>query len=255
MSAAGAEATHRIGVAVADLEDRPGGARLRQLLYGEPVVALDASGTHLHVRAARDGYEGWLRADLAAPPQQATHRVVALATHLYAAPDLKSRDVMSLSFGARLTVDAAEDRFLRTDAGHFVPAVHLAPLRGTFGDPAGVAELFLGTPYLWGGNSRLGIDCSGLVQAAFLACGIACPGDSGPQEAALGTALPADATPARGDLVFWKGHVAIMVGAADMIHANAHHMSVVYEPLAEAEARIAAQGDGPITSLRRVTLG
>jgi cell wall-associated NlpC family hydrolase len=115
-----------------------------------------------------------------------------------------------------------------------------------------VAELFLGTPYLWGGNSRWGLDCSGLVQAGLLACGLACPGDSGDQERELGTAPP-EGTPAqRGDLLFWRGHVAWVSGDNMLLHANAHHMAVVFEPMDQAIARIEAQGDGPVTAHKRL---
>ncbi|MGB1209466.1 MAG: C40 family peptidase, partial [Paracoccaceae bacterium] len=140
-----------------------------------------------------------------------------------------------------------EGRFAQTSLGH-IPTQHLAPLPHAFPDPAAVAELFLGTPYLWGGNSRWGIDCSGLVQAAFLACGIPCPGDSDQQQAALGPRLPPQTPKQRGDLLFWRGHVAWVVDAQTLLHANAHHMAVAHEPIETAILRIAAQGDGPMTA-------
>ena len=119
-------------------------------------------------------------------------------------------------------------------------------------DPVAVAELFLGTHYLWGGNSRFGVDCSGLVQAGLLACGIACPGDSGDQERALGEDLPEDTPAKRGDLLFWKGHVAWVAGENLLLHANAYHMAVAFEPMDKAIARIISQGDGPVTSHKRL---
>ena len=134
-----------------------------------------------------------------------------------------------------------------------MPARHLAAIETTEPDFVAVAERFLGVPYLWGGKTSLGLDCSGLVQVALMASGVACPRDSDMQEAALGTALPAGdlAGLRRGDLVFWKGHVAIMRDADTVVHANAFHMAVAVEPVAEALRRI-ADGGSPVTSVKRI---
>ncbi len=131
---------------------------------------------------------------------------------------------------------------------------HLAPLGERETDWTAVAERFLGTPYLWGGKTSLGIDCSGIVQIAFEACGIAAPRDTDMQQAALGTALPLDAglpPLRRGDLVFWKGHVGFMRDAETLLHANAHHMAVASEPLSTTLERLAKRGLEP-TVVRRV---
>ena len=160
---------------------------------------------------------------------------------------MKTRERMSLSHGARVTVTGEAGRFAETPLG-FVPRVHLAPLERPEADPVAVAERFLGAPYLWGGNSAFGIDCSGLVQAALAACGIACPGDTDMQES-LGDA--AQGAPRRGDLLFWKGHVALVRDAETLIHANAHHMAVTVEEIAAVTDRIAAAGEGPVTAHRR----
>ncbi|MCV6598091.1 MAG: C40 family peptidase [Mangrovicoccus sp.] len=244
----------QISSAVADLLDHPEGARARQLVYGELVVPLDEMRDHVLAKAERDGYVGYIpRRDLS-EAVEATHRVIGLATHLYREPDFKSPDVMSLSFGSYLNVTGDQGRFYQTHTGHFVPKQHVARASLKFDDPAAVAELFLGTPYLWGGNSRLGLDCSGLVQAACLACGIACPGDSGDQARDVGFALDPGTPLRRSDLIFWEGHVAMMVNDTLMIHANAHHMATVFEPLAEAAERIEAAGDGAIKTRRRPVL-
>jgi cell wall-associated NlpC family hydrolase len=156
----------------------------------------------------------------------------------------------ALSHGSLLHVTGTSGRFAVTPMGH-VPGCHISPVDDLAPDPVRIAELYLGTPYLWGGNSRWGIDCSGLVQAALIACGRPCPGDSDMPEREVGTLLAPDSPPQRGDLLFWKGHVAMVSDADTLIHANAHHMAVVHEPLRDAILRIAAQGDGPVTAHRR----
>lgn len=236
---------------LADLRAAPDGPRDRQLLFGETVTVQRESDGWAFVRACRDGYEGWLRSDLLGPERAATHQVVARATHLYDAPDMKSPERAALSFGSRVTVMAEHDGFLETPEG-FVPRPHLQALDRPLTDPVEAAARLLGTPYLWGGNSCWGIDCSGLVQAALLACARPCPGDSHQQQAALGTSLPEGTEPIRGDLLFWKGHVAIVAGPELLLHANAFHMAVTYEPMRSALARIARQGDGPILAHKRL---
>lgn len=240
-----------VSVPVADLLHAPGGRRERQLLMGAAVTVYDIHEGHAFVQAKRDGYVGYLP-ETALGGGCTTHRLTVRASHLYTRADLKSPEICGLSLGSRVQVLREAGRFAETPYG-FIPRPHLAPLEERAIDPVAVAGQFLGTPYLWGGNSAFGLDCSGLVQEACIACGIACPGDSDLQEAALGTALPEAAPLRRGDLLFWKGHVA-WVSAPDMLlHANAHHMAVAYEPLVEAIRRIEA-GEGPVTSRRRVGL-
>ena len=242
----------RVAVALADLLARPVGPRDRQDLMGERVNVLDRDGGFAFVQAEKDGYCGYLAEGALAGDRAATHWVAAPATHLYREPSLKTPEVAYLTMGARLTIVAEHPRFLETADGFFAPRPHLRELGDWAADPAAVAESLLGTPYLWGGNSRSGIDCSGLVQAALLACGRPCPGDSDLQEAGVGTAL-AEGTPlCRGDLLFWKGHVAMAVAPERIVHANGFQMAVGYEDLSEAIARIAGQGEGPVTSRRRV---
>ena len=242
--------TRHVAAPVAALRDAPEGRRAREVLRGEAVTVFEDRGGWSFVQAARDGYVGYLPADALHEVDSPDLRVCTRATHAYAAADLKSPDLMCLSFGSRLRHLGQEGRFILTDAGH-VPAGHLAPLDRVEDDPVSVATLLLGTPYLWGGNSAFGIDCSGLVQAACLACGIACPGDSDLQAAGLGAPVTDGSAPRRGDLLFWKGHVAWVAGPDMILHANAHHMAVAHEGLAEAVARIEAQGGGPVTAHRR----
>tara|TARA_R110002049_G_scaffold44333_5_gene130048 strand:+ start:97483 stop:98262 length:780 start_codon:yes stop_codon:yes gene_type:complete len=235
---------------VVDLCRRPDGPRDRQLLLGAAVIKLNEADGWAYVQAVKDNYCGYVStAALTETDSVPTHRVSVPATHAYTSANLKSPDLLSLSYGSEVTVTATEGSFATTPHG-FIPLTHLAPADHRHDDPAAVAALFLGTPYLWGGNSRWGIDCSGLVQAALLACGAPCPGDSDQQETSLGTAVTGPYR--RNDLLFWKGHVALVSDDNTMIHANAHAMAVTYETINDAISRIEKAGDGPVTSHRRL---
>ena len=245
----------RVTAPLTDLLAAPGGARDRQLLMGNGFRVLEERDGYAFGQAARDGYVGYVPQDALGPDTPATHVVTAPATHLYTAPDIKAPEHAALSFGARLTVTEFSGAFARTDAGLFVPRTHLADASHRFTDPVAVAELFLGTPYLWGGNSRAGLDCSALIQIACLACDIDCPGDSDLQCAQLGQPLPAEAAKQRGDVIFWDGHVGWMSDGATLLHANAQHMAVTYEPLQDALDRIRMQGGGTPIAYRRIASG
>jgi hypothetical protein len=236
----------RRGVAVplADLRRRPKGPRDRQAAMGEAFLALEDRDGWTFGTLVRDGYAGWIQTVKLGPRAEANHMVAVRGTHLYPAPDIKREPLAALSFGARFRIVSETDRFMETSAGAFLPKKHLRPLERPFRDPVTVAQLFFGTPYLWGGNSGTGIDCSGLVQAALLAAGLSCPGDSDLQEAALGEALEPGVRAATGRPLLLEGHVAMAVDGETLIHANAHHMAVAYEPITAAIARIAAQGGG-----------
>ena len=240
----------RLIVPLADLLQAPGGARVRQLVIGEGFSVLDRASGHAFGFAEKDGYCGWLaEASLGTAPDP-SHFVASSGSHGYAEPRVQSREIL-LPAGALVTVTGSLGKFADTNLGH-VPARHLRRLGDWLGDPVAVAEAFLGTPYLWGGNSRAGIDCSGLVQRAHLACGIACPGDSDQQEA-MGQEIPETAALQRGDLLFWRGHVALVVDAERLIHANGHSMSVAYEDTKTCCARILAQENRPVTRRRRLS--
>jgi cell wall-associated NlpC family hydrolase len=206
-----------------------------------------------------DRYVGWLPAGALSPPgPTATHRVAVPRTLVFPGPSIKLAPIETLSLGCRLAIARSAEPFAITAAGEHVPARHLAPVDTAEPDMVAVAERFLHVPYLWGGKTSLGLDCSGLVQVALAACGIGCPRDSDMQEVTLGAPLaftdgfPRDLSDLRrGDLLFWQGHVAIARDERTLIHANAFHMAVVIEPIAEAIVRIAASGSD-LTSVRRI---
>lgn len=240
---------------IVNLSDTPRGARASQLLFGERFLVLDTDDGFAFGQSERDGYCGYVLSGALTAAEDATHWVVAPATHLYPKPDVKAPPDVSLFFGAQVTVKGERDGFQRIQTGHFIPSQHLMPLKARFGDPVGIADLFLGTPYLWGGSSRWGLDCSGLVQSALIACGIDCPRDSDQQEAMPGEELSEDAPLKRGDLIFWKGHVGFVANTDTLLHANAHHMAVAYEPLTEAITRIGKKELGAVTLRKRLTTG
>jgi cell wall-associated NlpC family hydrolase len=239
---------------VADLNRHAGDApRDRQILFGEQVTVLGQDGADSYVIAQKDGYVGFVKTAALGPDIAITHRINAAATHVYSAANMKSADLFTLHHGSLITVTNMDEKFGQTAHG-FVPIQHIKPDDEPEQNLIEIAKIYLGTPYLWGGNSRAGIDCSGLVQAALTACAIPCPGDSDQQQDQLGTHLPAESNVKKGDLFFWKGHVALAADSTTLIHANAHHMSVAYEPIADAIARIQAQGDGPVTARKRLSL-
>ncbi|MCV2879983.1 C40 family peptidase [Sedimentimonas flavescens] len=240
----------RLACPVADLLASPEGLRDRQLLFGADLVVIDRQGAHVFVQSVADGYCGWVAADCLAAPQLATHRVIAPATHVYREASIKRGEAMRLSLGARVAVLAQEGGFARTPEA-FIPLQHLRALDDPPADPVTLAESLLGTPYLWGGNSRDGIDCSGLVQVAFHACNRACAADSDLQRAEFGAFLAPGTPLLRGDLFFWRGHVAIAVSPERLIHANGHTMSVAYEEIGACLARIEAAGEGTFYGIKR----
>jgi cell wall-associated NlpC family hydrolase len=225
-----------------------------EALFGETLTLFDESEGWAWVQLAHDGYVGYLPSEgLTSAVTTPTHRVAALRTYVYASPDIKTPPLALLSLNALLSGAAVEGRFLALQSGGFVVAAHVRKLNEPARDFVDVALAFRGTPYLWGGRTSLGVDCSGLVQLASEAAGLSCPRDADMQANEVGRQLDrqgADAL-ARGDLVFWDGHVGIMTGAQDLVHASAYQMMVVEEPLAEARARIASSKGGEITGVRR----
>lgn len=232
--------------------------RERELIFGDTFTVLEQTDGYCFGLSGRDGYVGYVAArDLAPQGEPATHVVRSRLTYALGEPKLKSADdPWFLSFGSRVSVGTVHGDWCEIavqrrpgDAksgpyAMYVPKQHLAPIDQHMADPADVAALFLGAPYVWAGNSAFGLDCSGLAQASLLACGIPCPGDSDQQRDAF-PAVPGErAGLQRNDLIFWNGHVALALDNTRMIHATAWSMTVLVEDIDAAIARIIAQGEG-----------
>ena len=232
--------------------------QVSELLYGEAVTCFDVRDGWAWIKSRHDDYVGYAPAAalVAADPEPATHYLAARHSHRYRAADVKAPIIGPLHAGSplRLAGQSADGGFVALAEGGWVPARHVAPRSSLNADIAANAALYLGAPYHWGGRTPAGIDCSGLVQMALRAAGLDCPRDSDQQTHALGRDLGDDIRMlARGDLVFFPGHVGIMVDRDRIIHANASQMAVSIDPLTtvlEAVARL--QSGPPLRALKRL---
>jgi cell wall-associated NlpC family hydrolase len=224
-----------------------------QVLFGEGFDGLETRDGFVFGQASRDGYVGWvaqeaLSEEIASP----THWVSALRAYAFETPSIKAPARGPLSLNALVTAVDETAAMILADRIGWIARAHLSPVGTVRSDPAAVALAHLGAPYLWGGRESVGVDCSGLIQQALLACGLACPRDSDQQQT-LGAPAPPQAL-ARGDLVFWAGHVGMMLDGRRLVHANAHNMAVTVEPLARTRTRIAASGGGEPIAYRRLSV-
>jgi hypothetical protein len=234
----------------------PDAAQDTEVLKGERVAVYEVTDEGWSWgQLESDGCVGWLpTAALGPSGLPATHKVAALRTLVFPGPSIKLPPLQALSFGCRLVITHVADQLAVTADGGYIPVRHLVDITATEPDFVAVAERFVGVPYLWGGKTSLGLDCSGLVQVALTAAGIVCPRDSDMQEQAVGRRLapdPAFSNLRRGDLMFWKGHVAIVRDATSLVHANAFHMAVAIESLQDAIARIKSAGS-EVSSVRQI---
>jgi cell wall-associated NlpC family hydrolase len=252
------------------LRKRPDGSAgfETEILFGEAVTVFDVADGWAWVQAERDGYVGYLAADAlditggggVAP----THVVRAVGTFVYPEPNIKTPPALHMSLNSRLTVLETRETFAALATGGFVIAHHIAPCDQPALDFVAIAERLEGTPYLWGGRTRLGLDCSGLVQLAMHAAGFECPRDTDMQRDDVGVDIPVPpplAAPKsehadvdglqRGDLVFWQGHVGIMTDSHMLLHANGHHMATIVEPVIDAAVRIQRKEAKPVIAIRR----
>ena len=234
-------------------EPRPDAAVDTQAIYGERVTVYDEEEGWAWAQLARDNYVGWIAAntlwrELSAP----THRVRVPRTFIYPGPNIKLPPLNALPLGAEVAIAEERGGFGVTPELGFIYRKHLAPREAKASDFVAVAETLLGAPYLWGGKSWMGVDCSGLVQVSLLMAGVKAPRDTDMQEAALGARLDLGVPLLRGDIVFWKGHVGVMRDPVTLLHANATHMQVSSEPLDVVRARNEAAGAGSVTSVKRL---
>lgn len=251
----------QVAVGTLDLRRAPAADAMlvNQLFHGDQVRVYETENGWAWLQNAADGYMGYTRADaLREDIEAATHWVRVPRSFVFPKPDEKAPPLDALPMTAGVRVLSERNRYSEiawgadtTNGGGWVPSGHLLATGESVEDFVATALAFLGMPYLWGGRTSLGLDCSGLVQVALNAAGLACPRDSDQQEARLGEPRPLDAPVTRGDLYYMPGHVAIALDAWRVVNANAHDMMTSIEPLEDLVARVEAESGQGVTAIRR----
>ena len=242
---------YQVNVPFVDLLGAPDGERTRQLIYGSKIKYFDETDGWAFIQNTYDNYVGYVPRETINLDTNKTHIVSAPLSHVFSEPNIKARNIAILPLGSKVSGKIVENGFLETELG-WIPNPQLKLKTELPIDPIEIAKLFLNAPYLWGGNTALGIDCSGLVQVSMLLCGLSCPGDSDQQLSKLGQNIDVDTIQEKGDILFWKGHVALALNANQVLHANAYHMSTVIEELSDVTFRIKKQEGNDIIARKRL---
>ncbi len=244
--------TYHVISPITEVREKPDATAARgklesQLVFGETFIAESINGEWVKGACGHDGYTGFVaKKDLTPTQQPATHVVHDIRAHIYQSNSIKSPLLRTLGFGSRITITGQDEKFFQLADGGYIYAKHLQPVSAQIKDYTATALKFLETPYQWGGRSGFGIDCSGLVQVVLAHAGLNAPRDTEQQISTIGRDIAGQSLQ-RGDIIFFPGHVGIMLDEKNIIHANAHHMKVTCEPLAAMQER-----SGGITGQRRL---
>ena len=242
---------YQVNVPFVDLLGSPDGKRNRQLIYGSKVKYFSAAKGWAFIQNTYDNYVGYVPESTISSETQKTHIVTAPLAHVFMKPNIKTKNIEILPLAARVSGEVIENGFLETELG-WISVSKLKRKTEVSKDPVEVSKLLQNAPYLWGGNTTLGIDCSGLIQISLLLCGIDCPGDSDQQMNTLGQNIDIGSPRKKGDILFWKGHVAWALNERQILHANAYHMATVIEEANEAIERIKKQDNNSVIAHKRL---